>query len=232
MTFIFPSSFNPCVLYLKKDKNVKYNILYIQSTFDTMYIELVLKDSLYENNGSIFYCDFIQAKDGGFPFLLFKDISMLKGETVIGDYTKRLSIINDITCLSNKLDEFRIKSPTLFPVEQIEHVVETINPNFYGIVNGIEFTTDVEKSTKSLDIGGGGGGGDVKECIMRKTQQSDVYELFKLSNGVEILCENNLAYIPTLELSKKLASIFKKKNSIKVSCEYNKDRRKWKPILD
>lgn len=64
---------------------------------------------------------------------------------------------------------------------------------------------------------------------MIKTEIPDVYKLFLTNNKKENIFID-IAYIPTLELSKNFMTNFKNINSNFVNCKFDKDKNKWIPI--
>jgi hypothetical protein len=231
MSKIYPSSFNTCILSCNTQYNQSQNLLYFINSFDTLYIQLGFTDKMYDQGETSIYCDFIQARDGGFPFLILKDIILYKGESLKVNRLARMDILkeilNDPTLinLDETLNEFRLKTPLLFDCNEINDVFDNIIPNFYGITLGVEFLND------SLQVKNNNNTSFKKnQFIMRKTSYTDVYEFF--INGIEKIQGNNIAYIPNIILSNKLSILFKKKNSIKIECEYNKERQKWTPIVN
>lgn len=230
MSKIYPSSFNTCILSCNTQYNQSQNLLYFINSFETLYIQLGFTEKMYDQGETRIYCDFIQARDGGFPFLVLKDITVYKGESLKMDRLARMNILNEILNdptlidLDETLNEFRLKTPLLFDCDEINNVFDNIIPNLYGITLGVEFLNDSLHSSDSSNVNQG-----KSTFIMRKTIYTDVYEFF--TNGIEKIQGNNIAYIPNITLSNKLSLLFKKKNSIKIECEYNKERQKWTPIV-
>ena len=175
---IFPSSFNPCVLYCneKGNKGVQ-NILYSKHTQDTLFIELNLEKKVYEFDGSIFLCDYIDAVDGGFPFLCIYDVQIYCGISSSALYEERLVIIQNVVKNCFVINsEFRITSPIFFKNEEIRYVFDSIIPNFYGKTFGVQFTDDlviISCNKSPLDYRN-------QEFIVRKTKYTEIYELYNI----------------------------------------------------
>jgi hypothetical protein len=231
-TRIFPSAFNPCTLYLnKKDNGELINTLYLTNTCDTLFIQLSFAKEMYSGKGSIFFCDLMEAKDSGFPFLILKDTEMIMGKKIVEkNYDVRVQLIKQIIQDSNffefsLVNEYRVKSPTIFSVKDISEVINVILPNFYGEAIGVEFTTDKIKTDESNEI--------VKEesteFIIRKTSFPDVYTIFK--DPITPVLPNSTLFLPNILISKTLFDLLKNKNSIKLFCKFNTERHKWIPLL-
>ena len=226
MSLIYPSSFTSCILFCRDS----YCILYFQKTGESLYLGLGFSKKMYDQGEAQFYCDLVQARDGGFPFLLLKDISKYKGlSTRHLTRMKRLDVINSIIDdtslidLSIKFNEYRIKTIDLFSCNEINQVLDNIIPNLYGITFGVEFLTEKlnEIDEKCLDK---------RVLILKKTNYPEVYELF-VNENTHVSGNNIIAYIPTLEMSLAISKMFEKKDQIKVECEYNNQLKKWTPNI-
>lgn len=229
---IYPSAFTPCVLRCFSDSGHSTCTLYMEHTCDTMYVQLAFTKNVFKNGESIFRCEYMEAKDGGLPFLIIVDCLQIRGNSDIprtACYNVRLEFIRlfledlkyfDISSMSN---EFRVRFPTFFSINEIQDVFSYIIPNFYGVVHGVSFTNDSSSSLNNfLKI-------EKNQFLIRKTRYSDVYELFL--DGVEKVPGNNIAYIPTITLSKKVSKFLENKNSAKINCEFCETRQKWIPML-
>lgn len=207
------------------------NMLYFESTQNITFIQLDFKECMYNDSGSVIYCDLVSALDGGFPYLIFKYITLLSGKICNQENESIQSFIlnKNYIDIQNPINEYRIKSPSLFSCDQVDFVINTIIPNFYGDVCGFDFYS-FPKLHQEVD---NDEAFNNKIFLIKKTNYSDVYELnsYSTTNGIEKVRGNNLAYIPTLDLSKKLYNLFKERNSLKMECEYNFERQKWTPIL-
>ena len=64
---------------------------------------------------------------------------------------------------------------------------------------------------------------------MVKTEIPDVYKLYLINNKNENIFID-IAYIPTLELSKNFIIFFKNSNSHFINCKFDKEKNKWIPI--
>lgn len=233
---IYPSSFNNCILSCNKMYNQSQNLLYFVNSCDTLYVQLGFTEKMYNQGETQFYCDHLQARDIGFPFLIIKDLIKYKGETLT-DKTRRerLQLVNDILQdpelynFDETVNEFRLKLVQLFDANEIIEVMDNIIPNFYGITHGIEFFNDCYPTTDTITTTNPTVS-NKKNFIMRKTSYPEVYEFYV--DGIEKIKGNNIAYIPNLELAKQLIQLFGKRNSIKIQCEYNIERKKWTPIVN
>jgi len=79
------------------------------------------------------------------------------------------------------------------------------------------------KKTEKIDIKGK----DSITFMIRKTEKSDIYNLYCLEN--EDIKKYGLAWIDSLRTSKKIAKHFKSKDSYNVKCSYSPKMEKWYP---
>lgn len=235
--FIYPSSFNNCILSCNKNYNQSQNILYFVNSCDTLYVQLGFTEKMYNQGETQFYCDHMQAREGGFPFIVFKDILKYKNESLsnksrIERFELLKSILHDTTLLDTNvtLNEYKLNIIPLFEYNQINQVFDNIIPNMYGITFGVEFFSDdtFNAISNCLSNSLSQSQSKTQQFIMRKTVYPDVYELYK--DGIEKIDGNNIAFIPNMELSNKLSKLLSKKNSIKIECIFNTERQKWTPI--
>lgn len=66
-----------------------------------------------------------------------------------------------------------------------------------------------------------------KELILRKSDIPDVYFLYEDENKPQI----GIAHIPNLKISSELNKIFENTKTQKFTCYYNKNFKKWSPLL-
>ena len=225
--YIYPTAGNPCVLRLVMKNGNPMCTLYMEHTFDTRFVQLAFADDVFKEQETLFRCDYMEPKDGGLPFLVILDI--IKSDVRSYDDVKRGVRLEFVKMLitdksyfdvDSVINEFRVRLPYLLDVKLVNEMVEFILPNFYGIVNGFAFVKDEYiDNSKAKD----------NQYIIRKTRLPEVYELY--IDGVEPVSGNNIAYIPTMELSKKLKSFLGNKNSSKIQCTFNEERNKWIPVL-
>ena len=220
----YPSAFSPCVLRCKMEGGHPMCSLHFLHSLDTIFCQLSWKQKVYEGDGSLFRCDYMQARDGGLPFLIVTDTIMLSGCTVEGTQTFRTlgvnKVLQDLLDMSSPLNEYRVRAPEIFPVTEINNVITFTIPNLYGIANGVAFVRDshVERSSP-----------EENNFIMRKTKYPECYELYL--DSINPVPGNNIAYIKTLEQALKVADLLKDKNSVRVTCAFNEQRQKWFPLV-
>jgi hypothetical protein len=232
------------------ERELNENILFNHATLDTTFIELTLNSTeFYKNGGSIFYCDIVQAKDNGLPYLILTDVIQLSGKKLDKEpFSVRFELIKQIlgdtelynTTSQTKLgvasqngilassinNEYRLRFPLLFENNDILFVYNTIIPNFYGYANGVRFTiNELTCVTKSLD-----GNNVEKDCIIRKTRFPEIYELYNM-DGITPILPNNILYIPSMEVANKISEKMSKTNSTKISIIFNTRRNKWQPKI-
>ena len=69
-----------------------------------------------------------------------------------------------------------------------------------------------------------------RRLIIRKTKYSDIYELYL--DGITPVEGNNVAYIPSLDVSKKMRELFKTRMSFPLTCSFDTLRQKWIPVIE
>lgn len=225
---IYPTAFNPCILHCYKD-SFGENVcsLFQENTNDTSFLSLAFNEKTFD--GSLFYCDLMEAKDSGYPFLTITNVFQLNGQDITNEsYLVRLSLIETILQDPNFFvysvnNEYRVKSLTLFELHDIQEVLINILPNFHGFVYGINFISD-EPKIKVLNSE------KDNEFLVRKTRFPDVFEIFN-DSGLTPVSPNNVLYLNTLSISQKLNNLLKNRNSTMIKCNFNENRKKWEPIL-
>lgn len=225
--YIYPTAFNPCILRCASENGKDICTLYMEHTFDTVYVQLAFTDKICKENETLFRCDYMEAKDGGLPFLIVLDI-IKSGHRTYTDqkYGVRLELCRqlledleffDMNSFSN---EFRVRSPLLFHILQIDEVFTYIIPNMYGVARGVAFTKDgFREPVKSED----------NSFLIKRTKLPEVFELYL--DGLTPVSGNNIAYIPSIEVSKKLKHMMNNRNSMRIQCEFHEKRQKWVPIV-
>ena len=122
--------------------------------------------------------------------------------------------------MDSTTNEFRVRAPILYDVADIHEVFTFLLPSFYGAAVGTAFIADGYcRRRKAAD----------NEFVIRKTKKSEVYELY--IDGVQPVPGNNIAYVPTLEASRKLKAFLQNRNSARVTCVFQEERQKWMPVL-
>ncbi len=226
-THIYLSAFNPCILRCIHMNGHPTATLYMEHTLDTVYVQLAFTEKIFTPEESLFRCDYLEARDGGLPFLTMIDvikIGTVSYQSVVQatrfELLKQILDDADFFDMNSPTNEFRLRSPMLFDAADIHEVFDYILPSFYGIALGTAFIADGRPQRRKVAD---------NEYIIRKTQKPEVYELY--IDGVQPVAGNNIAYIPTMELSKKLKTFLQSRNSARVSCAFHEERQKWMPIL-
>lgn len=224
---VYLSAFNPCILRCIHANGHPTATLYMEHTLDTVYVQLAFTSKIFTEHESLFRCDYMEARDGGLPFLIIVDVLKIGvdsfetiAQPVRFEFIKQILDDPDFFDMSSSTNEFRLRSPILFEAAAIHEVFTYILPSFYGIALGTAFITDGRTARKKIAD---------NEFILRKTQKPEVYELY--IDGVQPVPGNNIAYVPTMALSKKLREFLQHRNSAKVTCIFQEERQKWMPVL-
>jgi hypothetical protein len=200
----------------------------MEQSLDTMYVQLSFTENVFTEESSLFRCDYLEARDGGLPFLTVLDVVQIGKRSfadvplgVKQEFIEQMLKDPKFFDVNSPINEFRLRSPILFDANLIEEVTTFIMPSFYGIAFGTAFIADTPlKQRRSMKE---------NEFIIRKTRKPEVYELYL--DGLQPVPGNNIAYVPTIELSKKLKAFFSNRNSASVTCRFQEDRQKWIPEL-
>lgn len=221
---VYPSAFNHGVLTCSVDGQKKVSTLYFENTSDTWFLQLDLPSAVFADGGSQFRIDYLEPSDGGHPILTICDVLCLAGKDLTGlslmdrwNKARELLFREQETLTAG---DFRLMQPRLRDASDMVDVLAFDVNNHPGICVGAAFHNDTYN-----EHGGPGEG----EFIVRKSRYPDVYELF--IDGVQPVPGNNVAYVPTLEMSQRLRSIFSERNSVTLPCTFLENRQKWVPVL-
>lgn len=103
----------------------------------------------------------------------------------------------------------------------IVQVFDFIIPNYCGSCFGVQFTKSkmntivIQPKAKEQML------------ILSKTRFPDVYEV--TVDGVNRVLGNHIAYVPNTNLSLGLRRLFIQRNTMRLQCRFNEQRRKWTP---
>ena len=221
---IYPSAFNHGILTCSIDGSRRLSTLYFENTMDTWFVQLSVPENLFQDGGSQFRVDLLEASDGSQPILTVCDVHRLSGRDVSAmGINQRLILIDQRFFGEGEIfeaDEFRIMRPRLRPSSEIHRVMTFDCHNHPGRCHGAAFTNDdYNRDTRPAE----------GTFLVRKSRYPEVYELF--IDGVQPAPGNNVAYIPTLEMSKKLRELFADRNSLTLPFHFHEVRQKWVPAL-
>ncbi len=239
---VYPSAFNPCILRCARDSesgggsrqgdNVSVT-LYMEHTFETLFVQLAFSDEFFANEENIFKCDLMEARDGGLPFLQVVDVLRLGAQTFSDvPYEKR----HDILCetlqnpeyfdISSPSNEYRVRFPVFFSLAEVPSICQYELPNFYGVVLGFALTANYQERPCTERVGTF----EDQNFVIQKTKLPGVYELFQPGAHFPVI-GNNVAYIPNIQLAKQLRAHLNNRSSDLVKCTYDHTRQKWTPVL-
>lgn len=228
--FVYPTAFNPCLLKCYEQDGRRNVVLFNQTSQDTTYCQLAFKDCIFKGNGSTFKCDLMDAKDGGLPFLIVCDIMCVAGRDVSPEkYLVRHELVKLILQddreyfdVHSSDNEFRLRPPLMMQVHDIREIFGWVLSNYYAVAKGLRFSKDSVSRVQVPDKGS-------QTFIVRKTKYSDIYELFV--NGIEPAPGNNVAFIPNLEVSKRMRDLLRDRTSAPLDCTFDEIRQKYIPQL-
>lgn len=167
-------------------------------------------------------------------FLIVDEVYTLSGENqLLKSKEDRLNILTDYFKRKVKMDNkfmmcvsqyYQINKMSLYELyEKIKHDNKIQKIIFYPkIYGGAIFDYTIMDSDLDDHI--------VEQTVfyMEKTKMSDVYNLLSTTNQNKI----DIAYIPTMELSKKCKQWFKenKTKCLLVKCQLDNNKKKWVPL--
>jgi hypothetical protein len=221
---VYPSAFNHGVLTCAKDGNKNMCTLYFENTADTWFLQLDLPVRVFLDTGCRFRVDVLDPADGGNPIMTVCDALKIAGrdltKTPLSDRQREIADLlfpeGDIFSAG----DFRIMKPRLKPAAAIQELMEFDIVNHPGVCTGAAFLDDTYNQH---------GGPSEGNFVVRRTRYPDVYELF--TDGVKPAPGNNVAYVPTMEMSQALRHIFGTRNSVTMPCVYHEKRQKWVPCI-
>ena len=223
---IYPSAFNHGVLTCTLDGQKRLCTLYFENSADTWFLHLDLPENIFQDGGSRFRVDVLEPADGGAPIITVCDAMRLSGRDLknLGPMERcakaRETLFPPDGGETLHLADFRIMPPRLRPASEISDLLAFDVGNHPGQCFGAAFLND------AYNQHGGPADGNF---VVRKSRYPDVYELF--TDGVRPVEGNNVAYVPTLDMSRQLRDLFADRNSVTLPCTFNEKRQKWVPRL-
>ena len=228
---ISPTAFNTCTLRCGYKQSSRTVIIHMKRTRETRYVEIGFTDAFLKRGDITFHCDWMEARDGGPPYLILHDIIQYENETLPATYMGRIDLIQAILRDPSRMSsdsELRLSTPDFFHVKYISDVFEYVLPNYRGVALGVAFVgcsietpigSRVERHAS-----------DSMTFIICKTSLPEVYELYSEGND-NVPGDNNIAYIPTLQVAKYVKQALGSKTSVRMKFKYSAERRKWTPRL-
>lgn len=157
--WIYPSSFDPCILTCHMDENRQIkSTLSIINRKETHVIKISFTGQLFEpNTTTIFECDLIEARNEvkheratTKPFLFVTNIPQIKNVSlmhirrgILFEFGKLLIEDPEFCDADDPENDYVLRVPPLFHMIEIRDVFKRILPNFYGKVCGVRFFKDV-----------------------------------------------------------------------------------------
>jgi hypothetical protein len=170
---------------------------------------------------------------------LITDILFMEKSTVVGDYSLRFSLVNEIlfnslSCLKNLNGHFSIGIHPIFEINDNnnENIIMNIFKNnfiFKNEINSVEIICNDKLIKESKVFENKALDNAIK--IIRANKYIDVFNVYN-----ESTCNSEgILYIKSITDSKKMIELFKNSslssNEIKIKCQYNTHFKKWAPIL-
>lgn len=189
-------------------------------------IKYRVSDTLYD--GTIFEGEFISESNTFY----IHDIHKLKGDYVNLDYIYRLIVIEEIlnneTIIDKNINSIHIQLKKYYQENYYKEILnQSYNHYLFKCIKAkkefiytaetpceIETPCEMEKSCET------------QLFMVTKTEYIEVYELRSIVSEARYT-----AYIPTLELSKKMAKLFEKEEEELMECRYDEYHKKWTPMI-
>lgn len=231
---VYPTNFQRCILRCVAESFGKTCILlYTEDNYDSITLQMSFSDAVYNNGGSIFECQILEPKDGGRRYLVLTDIIQFGNhdwtqEPYMTRYQQLKKIItnSDYFNQNHPSNECRLQVPQLFVItnpSDVRDIFNLIIPNYHGNVTGVYFCNDQTRASLISSEE------DKQDLVITKTRFSDVYHV--TYDGINPVKGNDIAFVPTMQVSLKLRDIFQNRNSIKLPCSFHTIRQKWTPIF-
>src|SRR6478609_7975695 len=159
--WIYPTAFNPCLLECKMngEKDISCTLHFPGKHIRRKSVNLSFTGYMFEQDTTtVFECDLATPrKVGEKPYLLVTSIYKIKGETlthirrgILFEFAKLLledAMFYDATHEDN---DYVLKVPPLFHVNEIAGVFNYVIPNFYAISFGVRFFKDKPLSSNRV----------------------------------------------------------------------------------
>jgi len=219
---VFPSSYDECLLFCSQPTAV---ILHKEDTQQSIFIQLEFAEKAFQEE-LVFVCDWMDARDGGIPYLSVFDIAHRKGLDVRGyTFAQRYQMLNDILDDPAYIDrltpsnEFRVTVPLLYPMGETPYLLSWMPNAYHGLIRGLRLTEDMPKTIhqrKDLDF------------LVISTSVPDQYHVRNL-DGSAVFGQDTL-YVNSLDLSRSLARLARTSDT-SLTCHWVPERQKWTPLL-
>lgn len=149
--WIYPTSFNRYILKVTADSHGTHAVLENIRSRECEKIKICFTPLMYcLNEETIIYCDKMEAKDGGKPYLFLLDIIKIKDKSfnnvrfgIRFELARALLSDPSFIHLDDVNDTYRLRTPPLFHVSEIDSFFNIIMPNFYAYANGARFFSDM-----------------------------------------------------------------------------------------
>ena len=153
-----------------------------KSDKSTIFIKLDFNEDLKKMLETCYFiADYLEPKDQGIGYLVILDINQNDNSLLTTNYATRLellkNLLNDPKLFNQESssNQYRVRLPTLYEDNDIIYVFNTILPNYYGYVYGVNFINDkiTEVITKNVAT--------IKDSyfLLEKTKYPDVMHKFK-----------------------------------------------------
>lgn len=228
-------------------KTLKYNKSYL-NVDDVKILPIKIKANINIYKGTILDGKFIHTTNNKKVFYI-TDVYYLEGEDMTREpiENKMINIesyIEKSIKIDEKFSKFTFDTNKLYSYDDIQNIINTEVDNklykMYGIIfypeisgttilfNNI-FTKDDRDNKDNSVVNTQVKSEDNIYIQLRKTDLTDVYETYILDDN-DALVKNGVAYIPTMDCSKKCDKVFTDKQTAIFSCKYYDNFKKWCPI--
>jgi hypothetical protein len=239
MTKLFLTNFETCLLKCSEELNTKTCTLLSPCnrgdflTYESTTLQLGFGSEAYENGGTVFKCNILDARDGGRKYIILTDLLLFGSKSLPQSFMSRYDILVRMVKEKDFFDEdyfgneYRLRVVDLFEPRDALMLHDVIMPNYFGYVYGVDFTSDaltsfLEEETESVSD-------NCRDLILSKSKFTDVYTV--TSNGITKVKGSAIAFIPNIQTSLALRKLSRNKTNIKVKCTFNTKRQKWVPHL-
>jgi hypothetical protein len=217
MAWVIPSSYDDCFLFCLEQGT----LLHRETNQQSIFVQLNFGPRA-AREGLVFVCDWMDARDGGTPFLSIYDLVERKGFDLQAlPYASRHQMLTSMLDTDDYFlrkagsNEFRISIPQLHPLADTMYLMDWLPSNYHGIIRGLRLTDDTPKNLHRFP--------DTELQVIG----CDVPDQYFVRNpdGSPVL-GHDMLYVNSLAMSRGLSTAVRPSGSL-LRCKWVPTRQKW-----
>lgn len=217
MAWIFPSSYEDCLLFCLDAGT----LLHKESNQQSIFIQMNFTSRASQEE-LVFLCEWMDARDGGIPFLSVYDLVRRKG-LAMGSmpYAMRhqmLSALLDSDEYFSRAatsNEFRVSIPQLHPISETAYLTDWMFNTYHGLIRGFRLTDDSPKNLFFFED---------TDFLVTGSDVPDQYFLRKPDGSA--VFGHDMLYVNSLDMSRRLTSTVNPRGTV-MRCSWVPTRQKW-----